>query len=227
MELRRALQLLDAVQAVPTPDETESSVELCPESLATISSYALSPEAEQGLYGVVDIGAWTTDVSFFRLTDIDRDQTGVSKVAFYAARSHRVAANAIDERCMPLVLEPDEARVPPSEELLATIRDQRERGTFEKETLRLGEKSFTPRASALEFSRDLVAEGIQRRFISTFKDAYDKEKIESRWNNVRLLYSGGGASEPRLLEAMTSHNKVVRAGAVERPSNLRGADAID
>ena len=54
----------------PPPPVNRSPVQLCPETTAATISHANSPRPQTGLYGLVDVGAWTTDIQFFRLTDV-------------------------------------------------------------------------------------------------------------------------------------------------------------
>jgi hypothetical protein len=59
---------MDALQAArqePMPDEAHSRTKVYPETHAAMTGFLLLPEAEPGLYALLDIGAGTTDVSFF------------------------------------------------------------------------------------------------------------------------------------------------------------------
>ena len=67
---------LDELRRVEVPPAKERLVELCSESSANVAGYFLSPDAPLGQYSIVDIGAWTTEISFFRLTDVERKTTG-------------------------------------------------------------------------------------------------------------------------------------------------------
>lgn len=97
IELREALTLVRAALEVPVLDESESVVQLCPEAEAAMISYLVSPATPEGPYGIVDIGAWTTDMSVFRLTDLISDAHAGRSVEYYAASSERVALNTVDE----------------------------------------------------------------------------------------------------------------------------------
>ena len=55
------------------------------------------------MYVLVDIGAWTTDISFFRLTDVSTFSEGIRTAAFYKAETHRVAAGRIDQKASELL----------------------------------------------------------------------------------------------------------------------------
>jgi hypothetical protein len=60
-----AMDALRAVRQVPLPDEPYSPTKVYPETHAAVTGFLLLPESEPGLYGLLDIGAGTTDVSFF------------------------------------------------------------------------------------------------------------------------------------------------------------------
>lgn len=203
MPFAQALRLVRTVQEVPLPPTQERLVELCPESSATVAAYAMSPEMEEGLYCVADIGAWTTEISLFRFTEIRKGQAGRSTKAFYAARSHRVAANEVDERCRGLLLQLYAVSPQGSSLSAEEIREQRERGAFGEEpvALEVGKTKKMPRQSPLEYASDLVGEEIQRGFIQTLSEAYAKEKRVGRsahrsafWGRIARARTGHGAS---------------------------------
>jgi len=199
--LTEALSWIASVQSVPLPPEGDRAVELCPESGAIAAGYAMSPEIEEGLYTVIDIGAWTTEMAFLRYTEVGRQTTGRSALAFYAARSHRVAANQVDERCRNHLLQMYNASASNDGLLADRIRQQREANVFGKRLLQIytDRPEKRPRQSALQFAQDLVAEELRRCFIMTFGEAYEKEKFEDRWRNqLRVLFAGGGSLDPVL-----------------------------
>ena len=55
------------------------------------------------MYGIVDVGAGTTDVSFFRLADLRRDQP--RSMAFYEAKTEVAGADGIDRAIAELALQ--------------------------------------------------------------------------------------------------------------------------
>ncbi|MCP5057142.1 MAG: hypothetical protein GY937_10510 [bacterium] len=195
MPLTEAIRLVRAVQEVLLPAAEERLVELCPESSATVAAYAMSPEMEEGLYCIADIGAWTTDISFFRFTEIGSGETGRTTKAIYAARSHRAAANKVDEQCRALLLQLYAVSANSSAVSTEEIRQQRERGVFGEKpvVLEAARNARLPRPSPLAYASDLVGEEIQRGFVETLGEAYGKEGREDRWKNqLTLLLSGGG-----------------------------------
>ncbi len=96
-----ASRALAEVRIEPKPAIEQSPTRVFPETHAAITGYLLLPESEKGLYGLVDIGAGTTDVAFFWLQKDER----VTKAWYYAAGSRRVGMDDVD-RAMEPVLDP-------------------------------------------------------------------------------------------------------------------------
>ena len=227
-----ALAWIDMVQSVPLPEEKERLVELCSESSAAVVGYALSPDMTKGQYAVVDIGAWTTEVAFFRFTDVARKATGKFTLAFHAARSHRVAAGQVDERCCEnvrlLYRDARETNGP----LPDIVREHREQALFGKQPLPLrvvgDRRDIVPRESAIRFARDVVAREIQACFRETLGKAYDKEKQESQWcGQVHVLLAGGGSIDEVLCGGAAHDNFVVDSRVVPAPGDLLGLSPDD
>lgn len=224
MNLATALSWIARVQGVELPAEEERLVELCAESAAIVAGYAMSPEMEEGQYAVVDIGAWTTEMSFFRFSESGRLMTGRPLRAFHAARSHRIAANQVDDRCHGNLCEMYEADRGPDLALTETIRGQRERSRFGVEPIPLTGRPgpVTPRASALRFAQDVVAESLALRFQQTLAEAYEMERFESLWRGqLRVLLAGGGSLD-EVLRSGIRHSFVVDVRVVPAPSDLVG-----
>lgn len=111
----RASAAMDALRAgrqEPMPDEAHSRTKVYPETHAAMTGFLLLPDSEPGLYGLLDIGAGTTDVSFFwfqknqagtcawyyatgttprGMDDVDRALAGVLKVPASQLRRAREA----------------------------------------------------------------------------------------------------------------------------------------
>jgi hypothetical protein len=230
MELSEALKWIVRVQQVKLPSDEERLVELCPESAAIVAGYAMSPEMEEGQYAVIDIGAWTTEMSFFRFTQTGRQTTGRPARAFHAARSHRIAASQVDERCRAHVLELYGLGAEEAIGLAETIRHQREEQIFGEKPISLhGQTSdVCPRASALEFARDTIAEAIGRRFILTLGEAFANERFESMWKGkLRILFAGGGSLDDVLRSGVQHASFIADSKGVPEPSDLVGLPECD
>lgn len=109
-----AMNALQMVRKEPLPAESLSPTALFPETHAAMTGYMLLPESEKGLHGLLDVGAGTTDVSFFwfqkdpnatkawyystgtmpkGMDDVDRLLAPVLKVPPHRLRSERESKN--------------------------------------------------------------------------------------------------------------------------------------
>lgn len=91
----RASAAMDALRAArqePIPDEAHSRTKVYPEAHAAMAGFLLLPESEPGLYGLLDIGAGTTDVSFFWF---QKNQTETS-ASYYATGTTQLGMDDVD-----------------------------------------------------------------------------------------------------------------------------------
>ena len=231
LAVSKALAWIAEVKAVEVPPAGDRSVELCAESSANVAGYTLSPDVETGQYAVVDIGAWTTEVAFFRLIEVASKWTGKRTLAFHASRSYPVAAGEVDERCSENVrLVHRDATMESGRTLNAAVREHRERGVFGDKPLPLrayGE-SVVPRKSALAFARDVVRGHLHTSWRETLRAAYEKEKRESLWHGeVRVLLAGGGSLDCVLRSAAAHETFVAEESVVPRPKDLEDLPQCD
>ena len=230
LSMADASRWVDELQRIEFPKSADRLVELCSESLANVAGYFLSPDAPLGQYGILDIGAWTTEISFFRVTDAAMGKTGKLKLAFHAARSHRVAAGEVDERCCQNIRLLYDKTDTAGDVSVDDVREQRESGVFGREALsfRVYGSEIVPSKSAVDFARDVVAQELRACFHETLGEAYEKEKQESAWlNQVRVLLAGGGSLDEVLCGAAQHVNFVRSAGAVSTPKDLRDLPVTD
>ena len=102
-DIHEALRTLGTVRANPRPSQEMSPTRVFPETHAAITGYALLPQSKPGLYGIVDVGAGTTDVSFFWL-----QKNEVTAASYYAAGSRRIGMDDVDRVVGPLLKLPPE-----------------------------------------------------------------------------------------------------------------------
>jgi len=197
----RVAELLDAYNAVRSkflalPSEEERNVFVQPETAAGLMSFVTSPRTPAGLYGIVDVGAGTTDVSFFRLADFKSDEP--RRMSFYEAKTDVIGAGDLD-RCLAhfatLRIQETEGMAidDNSVELLNAAR-------IAKESLgRTGECVVQLNSMAAALSqRDVqacLAPSIQRMvhtYVETNHQAYKKEPLVSRWAAFTVITLGGG-----------------------------------
>ena len=204
MDLQVALSWLEEINEMGVPSFQDSLVQAAPESSAAIVSYVNSTESQPGLYSIVDIGAWTTDVSFFRLTDISMRETGVPRLSFYAADVLKKATNAIDEKIVRAIMEYGNLKsikdFSENENILFFIRSKREANaligtTVEFKTENGNLEQFVIPNCIVDYVKFIHSEGIRRGFTHTFKEARNKERASNIWRNFTLFLTGGGSYE--------------------------------
>jgi hypothetical protein len=156
-----------------------------PETHAAMIGYAASPLSDDGLYAIVDIGAGTTDVSFFRLS------REVKKLAYYSTDTVRLGADQVDWGILEtIVARHGKSKVGEQSEALEEIRVGKQ----------LVEDAISL-ASGLTFStydRDHAASQLGASLFTEYKrvwgHAYEKEMLQSRWQNgYKLIVIGGGS----------------------------------
>lgn len=131
-----------------------------------------SPLVPEGLYGCVDVGAGTTDVSFFRLRSRHEENAWVKDaLGFYSARSSPPAMDTLGE-------------------CLAEIGG----GAVSPALLRGNEDSIIKRHGVARHECvESVCTQIFDTYCRTWRDAYVKEMRESSWYKYRLFVLGGGS----------------------------------
>lgn len=70
IELEKVLSWIGEIKNRGLPSADQSLVQLCTEAGAAIVSCLASPDMLPGMYGLIDVGAWTTDISFFRRVEL-------------------------------------------------------------------------------------------------------------------------------------------------------------
>lgn len=191
------------IEKIKGADAQASSIQICPETTAAVISYANSPKPNLGLYGLVDIGAWTTDISFFKISH-NAVTAGVKNLAFYSATTTRVAAGRIDDRLAEFLSEiwgPEEPLplIDGNDDLAEHLRQRRESDEWNGGSIKwLREERHIP-PEAVTTSRLVTAGDLRREFTKALRKAYNMEPYpqEPKWRNFPVILLGGGAHEER------------------------------
>lgn len=204
------LDILKKQSAIIPPPE-DRMIQLCPETSAAIVSFVNSTKALPGLYCLCDIGAWTSDISVFRLTDVAKDETGVDRLSFYASGVTRKACEEIDLRivnCLTDLWGLDSIKDFIDDDIMREIRSVREgqhaSATFTVSTEN-GQRELALPPIARDYASNVVAEAVGRYFVKIIKHAYQKEREADKWRNVSLVMTGGG-SRDNIFEEIFSEN---------------------
>ena len=201
LDLNKAVNWLKEVVNEPVPNDDYSPIQVAPEIVASlvpflnggVRSVALTP----GLYGLVDIGAWTTDVAMFRYSSL-----GV--VSFPETSVRRTGCNLIDEELRSGLLGLVGGGPDTSLHLFGRIRAGRENQSFDRSSFRVARYDVTPPPSLQDYSLRIAAGKVWRQFIETVKLAHDnwQERYdEQTFSNFQVFILGGGSNIELLAKA--------------------------
>jgi molecular chaperone DnaK (HSP70) len=156
-------------------------------------SYVNSPHSEEGLYGIVDVGAGTTDVSFFRLADIQRDQPRL--MAFYDAATEVIGSDEIDRAIATLAIRRAglPQQTPRLAALLAASKSAKEQ-LDQKPNVRvsLNGSSVTLSRTEVAASAASIIDKMAGNYVETNRRSYRKEPLVGRWASFTVFFLGGG-----------------------------------
>lgn len=202
MELGRALAWYAEAQSSTIPTTQENPVALAPEIAAALVPFINDcvPGSEPiapGLYGLIDIGAWTTDVALFRLAEAGYMIGGSRLLSFPVGRVRRTGCNHIDDRVRTGLLELVGAEADRSVKLVPMVREHREQGRFGKEAVDVARWRFVPPGCVLDFALAATSGKIWRLFLDTAKSAHSSWQepySPARFARFRVFVTGGGSN---------------------------------
>jgi hypothetical protein len=188
IELQRARALTDDAESLSTlPDEADRQAFILAEPLASVISYIRSPLADEGFHCIVDIGAGTTDVAFFKRWTV----AGDPKVAFYYCDNHLVGGDDVDYALARHLNDIQPGRS--ISELVTLARSAKEAYSNGGGDFETGDPGTVLGAEEL---KNLVAP-IRRKVVDgcreTWRDAYRKERKETAWKQYDVFVIGGSA----------------------------------
>jgi len=196
MRLKKAYDVLEQTygQSPNLPGKESKKVFLIEETRAAMHSIVKSGYLESGLYSVVDVGASTSDLSFFRYSDMDTTENPLS---FYANHSCLLGGNDFDIAIYKHICSAD-MNGKPNSELMYDIRAA-------KEQLQNQERFNIPQLNIdwdvrklLTICRD-VLNALHSQYSKILReDAFEKEPILHTWNCLKILLIGGGSQWPFL-----------------------------
>lgn len=191
--LAEALEVERRHPCLPSEDLRRTAV--IPETLAAIVAYVNSPVADEGLYGIVDVGAGTTDISFFRLSFLGEERR--PRAAFYHDQSTPVGADLVDHTLLRMISTNDASAFDQraeSSRLLQAIRLAKETLGREVEvTLSALDGCPVLTREQLNHAASSLGDRIAEARAQTWRRAFLKEMPLSRWRELHLFYAGGGA----------------------------------
>jgi hypothetical protein len=230
MEAQTALES----KSLLVPDETERTIFVQPETATGLMAFLKSTTAAPGLYAIVDVGAGTTDVSFFRLSlpvrfgiSNIRMQTagmGSEKMAFYEAKTQMVGSANIDNAVARLLAK----GIALDHEILEHARTIKESFDDWSGTTSQRAVSKTEFIAAAAPTVDAIFDVYRRTNCAAFK----KEAIQSRWGDFSVFLLGGGTRlslvQAKFRDCKPSHvNRRITIERLASPGDLKIGDKVD
>lgn len=176
------------------PEQSDRNVFVQPETVAAVMPYTKSVAAEEGLYAIVDVGAGTTDVSFFRLGPFLPRQ-----LSFYFAKTHPVGGDDMDSEIANWVA--DALRCGGIAELDGGLKRLVDLISISKHRLSSGggmQLQLNTRSIRVDGSdiQDICIGSLQSiydTYEQAWLGAYKKEDRMSRWKDYKVVFLGGGS----------------------------------
>lgn len=183
------------------PEPGERPGELVPEAEAIIQGVgsALGGRSSDLYHAIVDIGAGTTDVGWFKVVETRSED----RLPFFAARTRRVGCNDIDECLAEQLAETTSA--PPELIVSQIIAVKPDLICGEQTAVEVEGRRLTVGPEALERATEEVAPAVYGHFSKMFGPAYSKEKNTDRWERIRTVVVGGGSLLPKLRNRFGEH----------------------
>lgn len=196
MSLHDAIDLVRDKARQPMPSRDDLPVNVVPEAIAAVHAYCQSPIAAHGLYSLIDVGAGTTTVSFFRY-----HAASSKTITCYSSCTDAVGADDFDRAIFAaLVRNYPELDVMTPAERASVLHDIRAAKESVASGLRLGGRYRLSRAEVLAAIQPLASR-IFEVYVAAFRRAYAKERFSSRWKSLTNMLVGGGSLMPGIAEA--------------------------
>lgn len=189
-------------------DKEHKRWELIPESLAIVKGAETASASGDGFAStlpksrryaaIVDIGAGTTDLAWFKwFTRSDSEDE--DRVSYFSAETSLVGCDDVDHRLLDIlgITERDRHRV------LPVVREAKPRLHDEPVDVVEGYRSLCP--EDLEQAAGQVARRCFDVYGESFGEAYKKEKNTKRWEEVCVILVGGGSQLDRFRRRFRRH----------------------
>lgn len=167
------------------PPESERATFVLSEVHAATCEVVRQQRLPDGHYAVLDIGAGTTDISVFLFRSGVQQHTVNGTIAYFASGVLGQACNAVDHRIIGAL----------SDAGLVDTEDIWSRLLSAKQNSRDGAIALGGVTLGLEQVRALarpIGHNIHRRYLEVVAEAFEKEARRGNWQELRLLFIGGG-----------------------------------
>lgn len=213
------------------PSEAQRKIFVLPETAAGLMSFVSSPAPPFGLYAIIDVGAGTIDISFFRLASLTKSDL---RMVFYDARTAIIGADNIDRAVVAGAL--SKARSPEKltpQEATTLLQEARlAKGMSNSTPIRLAvgkENVCLQQDDIAQLIRPILDEMLDTYRKSNFA-AFRKEGFVERWRSYLLFFLGGGTRIDLLRKDFTTfrpspHNRQILATPLRTPDDFEATKA--
>jgi len=202
-DVRSGMHLTDAVELVRDnarrlmPSREDLPVSIVPEAIAAVHAYCQSPAAAHGLYALIDVGAGTTTVSFFRYHDASS-----KTITCYSSCTDAVGADDVDRAIFTaLTRNHHELAVMKVSDQATVLHELRAAKENLSSDLRLTAGYRLSRSEVLEAIHPLASR-IFDVYVQAFGKAYAKDMRSSQWESLTCMLVGGGVLVPGITDAL-------------------------
>lgn len=225
-DVQSGMRLSDAVALIrdnarrSMPSRDDLPISIVPEAIAAVHAYCQSPIASHGLYALVDVGAGTTTVSFFRYHNASS-----KSITCYSSYTDAVGADDFDRAIFAALVRnhPELERLGVADRA-AVLHDIRTAKETLSPGLRLGSGYQLSKADVLAAIRPMSSR-VFNVYGTAFSKAYAKEKFSDRWKSLTIMLIGGGSLVSGVAQALdrAPHGMVERrmVQALELPDVIR------
>lgn len=188
------IQILKEAKKKITPHISNENkiVYVIEETRAAMHSFIKSGYLPEGLYAIVDIGASTTDISFFRYAGANQPDPFF---AFYADQSHTLGGDDFDRIIMTRIRKiRKNTRDTFTSKMLYEIRQAKHDLVNNKAKFNLPHLDILWSFNEIEKMCRELLNTLHQHFSMTLREkAIEKEKALERWKNLNIILIGGGS----------------------------------
>lgn len=187
-------------ESTGSPDQQLKRWELVPESSAIVkgaeAALASIVRNSRRYTAIVDIGAGTTDLGWFKWIASEEED----RVFFFSAKTSLDGCDDVDDRLLDILAVSDTDRPL----IFPAVREAKPRlGAGRQVNVWDGYRSLC--SDDLRQAVDEVAERCFDEYGVSFGDAYRKERNTDRWKDIRVILVGGGSQLDGLRRQFKRH----------------------